>query len=196
GILKFDKYDLDNDPDEKSIVRLSDFCWDSPEAKQAVFNLLKNHDSQRKYVRFQTFDRHSLAYIRDIATVKREIKPGLMFRIINARSTLEQIRYPSSIRGSFKFALTDEYCSWNNQIFVVKIDSGKSTVEVIKDNQSLSNDHFQLDFKCDIAPLSQLIAGYLNYEKLVESGEITRYSDNHIPLEAFPEQENVPRDYF
>ncbi|MFX0061530.1 MAG: enhanced intracellular survival protein Eis, partial [Candidatus Hermodarchaeota archaeon] len=47
GILKFDKYDLDNDPDEKSIVRLSDFCWDSPEAKQAVFNLLKNHDSQR-----------------------------------------------------------------------------------------------------------------------------------------------------
>ncbi|MFX1535824.1 MAG: enhanced intracellular survival protein Eis [Promethearchaeota archaeon] len=196
GILKFDKYDWDNDPDEKSIVRLTDFYWDSPEAKQAVFNLLRNHDSQRKYAIFHTFDRHSLAYIRDIATVKRETKPGIMFRIINVRSTLEQIQYPSGIQGSFKFALTDECCPWNNQIFEVEIDSGKSTVEVIKDNQSLNNDHFQLDFKCDIGPLSQLIAGYLNYDKLVGSGEIIRYSDNHTPLEAFPEQVNVPRDYF
>ncbi len=118
-----------------------------------------------------------------------------MLRIINVQSVLEQIHYPTWIQGSFTFSVIDNQCPWNNQIFTIDIKDGRAAVDAIS-NSSTTNNHIQLDFKCDIGSLSQLIAGYLSYDKLFESTEIMKYSDNRLPSKAFPEQLNVPRDFF
>lgn len=194
-ILNFKKFVWKADPEDKSVIRLDEFFWETPLAKQAVFNLLKNHDSQRKFIEIFTFDRYIHAYIKDIESLKRQIWPGIMFRIVNAKFVLEKIHYPDSIDGSFTFSLTDNHCPWNNKIFLVEIKESSANVNDIPHNSTATKE-IQLDFKIDIGSLSQLIAGYLNYDELVESEDIIKYSDNQIPSKVFPVQINSPRDFF
>lgn len=187
AIVSFHKFDWNKPHTDDNRIDLLEYFWINEDAKKAILNFLKNHDSQRKFAIFREIEDHTELYLTDTEKIERKEYPGIMFRVVHVVKALEQIKIPA-ITGKFTFKIHDDQCEWNDGVFKIVINREK--VDITKDDSQ------SYDFECGIGTFSQLYAGYSSYEKLLKIGDIKVYSDNDIPSVVFPEMSNLPRDEF
>ncbi|MHA1448059.1 MAG: GNAT family N-acetyltransferase [Candidatus Hodarchaeales archaeon] len=186
--LFFPKYDGEM-PSRKNAIAVKDYFWNSPLVRQAVFNFLHDHDSQREYILMREIEPLAIyLFLKDCRTLERKTSPGMMFRVVDVKKALESVVYPVEYSGKCAFAITDKQCPWNNKNFLLEVNDGAGSVKIIE--------AVDIDFEADIGPFSQLFSGFFSYQKLVDAGEINRTSSSNEPGRIFPEMYNLPRDFF
>jgi predicted acetyltransferase len=149
-----------NEMEKKNETLLvTEIFYSDHEAKQEIFNLLRNHRDQREYGGLVLpKDENVIDLFHNPRIYQRKIKVNSMLRIINLKKVLETLEYP---KNDFQITLDikDPYCNWNNKIWLLKKKSGEIEVKELKSAQDL-------DLTIDIGRLTQLICGFRSIKEL------------------------------
>lgn len=90
-----------------------------------------------------------------------------MTRVVNVVRALETIDLDGTVK-EVNIAVKDDFLSFNNGVFSIKSENGKTTVKKTENEP---------DFFCDVRTLSQLLTGYVSLKEAVYMGLAAVKSD-------------------
>ena len=176
-------------PERTILIR--EVFWLDHKAKQTIFNFLWSHRDQREYVLgWFPVNENIIDLLRTPRIEFRRIGENSLLRIIDVKTVLENLEYPSS-DFSISIHIDDEFCPWNNGLFTLTSNGKGIKVEF----NELSEE--SADIEIDIGYFAQLVAGFRTVRDLLEFGFI---SVSHEKLELleklFPKTNNYLHNFF
>ncbi len=133
------------------------------EARLGIFRFLRDHDSQINEVSLRTAPGVPVRPYMNDPRCKYDLEPGFMGRIVDVKQAFEAKVHPPSLAGQVRIGLKDEFCSWNNGSFTLKIDGGEAVV---------TPGTAEVDFTTDIKCLSAIYIGFMTLEGAHDLGKI------------------------
>jgi predicted acetyltransferase len=106
-----------------------------------------------------------------------------MVRILDIKKCFEQLDYNPSINEELYFKTEDKILTENTGIWKLQIENGKGHISKVEQIESIPNEILDLT----INQLSQVLVGYSNIEKLLESHS-KRIPNSWRQKELFPEK--------
>lgn len=175
---------------EDDNLKVKDFVPLNNEARRGLWNYICQHDSMIKQVEMITTEREPLFYSLHNPSIKSELIPYGMVRIVSAEAFLKQ--YPfcwDQVSEEITLQLEDTFAPWNNQTFLLK---NRSVSVLTPSNISQAN-----TIKLDINALSTVLFGYKRPNELQQIGAIS--GDEYL-LERWekmiPRSQSFIYDYF
>ncbi|MFX1278265.1 MAG: enhanced intracellular survival protein Eis [Promethearchaeota archaeon] len=174
---------------ERTII-INETFWLNQTAKQTIFNFLWSHRDQRKYVVGGFSESEIIIDLLKTPRVKvRQTTANSLLRIIDIKTVLKNIEYPID-NFTISLHIHDEYCPWNDGIFILKSEGKSIEVEYMKSSMTA-------DIELDIGHLAQLIGGFRTVYDLLKFNFISIKKDKFELLEAlFPKKNNFMCDHF
>jgi predicted acetyltransferase len=167
-------------------IYLSEIFWYDRDTRQALFNFLKTHVDQRKYILFSSAEPNILASLKEARAKANEVFSGSMARIVNLKAILESFDYPIDVE--LVLYVKDDMCGWNDGKFKLKISNGKAVIEKTEEKP---------DVTIDIGSLTQMVVGFTNASVLYETWDIDCSKEFLSTLDRlFPLKNNFFRDFF
>jgi len=143
-----------------SALDISEVIVTTRDAFFTILDFIKKHTDQTNEFRWRVID-EELDFINFIEkyAVKIEIKPSVMFRVVDVKSALEALDYPKAIADSITLLIHDKYAEWNNGYFELTVKNGKVKCQKIEKSEA--------DLEIDINSFTQLFIGYKTIEHLI-----------------------------
>jgi predicted acetyltransferase len=168
---------------------IEEFVALNGEARKGLCNFICQHDSMIKELVITTYERDPLIYSLQNPSIKIELLPYFMVRILDAEGFLK--RYPfnwAEIRDGISIKISDPYASWNDKTFFLK---DKKVYIIEKDSKD------QKGITLSINALSTILFGYKRPCELYEIGHIIGSEDEIQKLEnVIPQQQTFFNDFF
>jgi len=141
---------------------VEELVYDSLRAKKALFYFIYLHDAQACQIIWQApADDNTFLLLDNPDEHKLEIQSGMMVRVVNAKSVLENYPFDPTLKESFTMKIDDIYAPWNNAVFKVEVEDGRAKVEV------LGSDALA-DLRCSIQAFSQVAIGYIGLKEAAQ----------------------------
>jgi predicted acetyltransferase len=141
------------------------------EARLGIFRFLRDHDSQLKEIVLRTAPNVPVTPYLNNPRCKFEIVAGFMARIVDVKQAFEAKSYPAGLAGKVRFRIKDDFCSWNNRSFTLKIEGGKAKV---------TSGTSDTDFSTDICCLAAIFTGFWSLRDAYEYGRVHDISPEDI----------------
>ncbi|QKS70562.1 GNAT family N-acetyltransferase [Paenalkalicoccus suaedae] len=114
-------YEVKNDH-----MTVSEIIWLDPEAREALFTLMSQHDSMAETFTL-TLAHDEMPFLLPDPKVKREVNSYFMARIIDVESLLTLVRFHFKEGERVLLSIHDELCPWNTGIFQLEASSAPPT---------------------------------------------------------------------
>ncbi|MEH7238188.1 GNAT family N-acetyltransferase [Bacillus sp. JJ1562] len=175
-------YILYESKDNKMIVE--EFVPINFEARRGLWNFICQHDSMISELEMITYEKEPLFFaLKKQKTVKREVSPYFMVRIVDVESFLKEYKFARN--ETLKLKITDPFARWNEKTFLVK----EGVVRITNETEGA--------LKLSVNALSTTLFGHKRPTELFEAGMI---SGDESDLEAFekmvPNRQAYMYDYF
>lgn len=191
GVGGYLVYMIEETSDGDSRLTVTDMAYTSREARVSLLAFLANHEGQIDIVRIRTPpDALVLDEIEDPNDFEYTVRPGPMVRLVDVRSALEGIEYPTEVEGSARVHVEDAEASWNDGTFEISISGGEASVEEIDAEPAVT---------LPIGALSQLFVGYRSLGELKRSSDaVDLHAEGGAELvaDAFPGRSVFLREHF
>lgn len=133
------------------------------EARLGIYRFLRDHDSQISEISLRTAPDVPVRPYMNNPRCHYNLEPGCMGRIGDVKQAFEAKVYPPSLAGQVRMRIKDDFTSWNNGTFTLKIEGGKATV---------TSGTAEVDFTTDIKCLSAIYIGFMTLEEAYDLGKI------------------------
>lgn len=141
-------------------MKVEEFVAVTSEARKGLWNFICQHDSMITNLELITHEREPLLFaLQKQKTVKREVSPYFMVRIVDAEVFLKE--YEFATNEEIKLQIIDTYAPWNEKTFSV---SNQSVSAVEESNDSI---------KLSINALSTILFGHQRPTELFQAGLIS-----------------------
>ncbi|MEH7226242.1 GNAT family N-acetyltransferase [Bacillus sp. JJ1566] len=139
------------------------------EARRGLWNFICQHDSMISELEMTTYEKEPLFFaLKMQKTVKREVSPYFMVRIVDVESFLKEYKFARN--EELKLQVADPFAPWNEKTFLIK----EGEVRVTKEKEGA--------LKLSINALSTALFGHKRPTELFAAGMIDGAENN---LEAF-----------
>ncbi len=175
---------------DRTVLRILEAPAVDYSAKTALLRFLANHESQVDTIRlYGPPDSRLFPDVTDPSSVKLEIKPGPMARLVDVEKALKTIGYPSDVDGNLTLRIRDDFATWNDATYRLDIDSGSPEVHSCDDDP---------DVTIDIQSLTSLLVGTQSIDELSTRNTITIHQSDHrnFLATAFPPHDVYLREKF
>ncbi|MCC3358596.1 GNAT family N-acetyltransferase [Bacillus sp. REN16] len=160
-------YILYESKDNKMVVE--EFVPVNFEARRGMWNFICQHDSMISELEMTTYEKEPLFFaLKKQKTVKREVTPYFMVRIVDIESFLTKYKFTGN--ETVKLQITDPFATWNEKTFLVK----EGEVHVTNETEGA--------LKLSINALSTALFGHKRPTELFAAGMINGAESE---LEAF-----------
>jgi predicted acetyltransferase len=177
----------------KMVIHEMAYCnlW----AQKSIFGFMHSHQSQATTVSWPApLNDRTYLYLKDTIQPKPtntiRIYPFMCGRVVDVKKALENCHFPKNLSFSFTMNIKDAYAPWNHQKFIVVLEKGTVSVEIIYRET--------VDFECSINTFSQLFFGALSVQEAIAWHKII--FSNSIKIEdlskIFFKKNNYINEYF
>ncbi|MEH7380719.1 GNAT family N-acetyltransferase [Bacillus sp. JJ1533] len=175
-------YILYETKDEKMTVE--EFVPVNAEARRGLWNFICQHDSMIAELEMITYEKEPLFFaLKKQKTVKREVLPYFMVRIVDVESFLKEYKFAGN--ETLKLQITDPFAPWNEKTLLVK--EGK--VQVTEETEGA--------LKLSINALSTVLFGHKRPSELCAAGMIDGAdSDVEAFEKVIPDRPAYMYDFF
>jgi len=186
-------YSLVPDPYQKGLreFHVRELVYSDDSHYLQLLNFIFNHAIQAEKVYLHaSLDDLLLDRISEPESVRKEITPGAMVRIVDVQQALENFPVDESLKGSVTLNVDDSFLPWNEGNFTLEIEGGK--IEVKKGGTS------EADAQININSLAQMYTGYLKPPTAIKLGRLNVISQEKLDLlnNLFPLYRTYLKDYF
>ncbi|WP_099364606.1 GNAT family N-acetyltransferase [Fredinandcohnia onubensis] len=102
-----------------SKMTVEEFVPVNVEARQGLWNFICQHDSMISELEMITFEKEPLFFaLKKQKTVKREVSPYFMVRIVDVESFLQEYKFTGN--ETIKLQITDPFAAWNEKTFLIE----------------------------------------------------------------------------
>lgn len=141
-------------------MKVEEFVPVNFEARRGLWNFICQHDSMISELEMITYEKEPLFFaLKKQKTVKREVHPYFMARIVDVESFLTEFTFAGN--ETVKLQITDPYATWNENTYLVK----NGTVNVTDDHEGA--------LQLSINAISTALFGHQRPTELFEAGMIT-----------------------
>ncbi|MHA1744093.1 MAG: GNAT family N-acetyltransferase [Candidatus Heimdallarchaeota archaeon] len=168
-------------------VRLivSDQLIGTEQARLTLFDYLKKHTDQLKdFKLYLSGDEKPLDYFIELweEDIQYQISGGPMFRVVDIKAALQQLRFPPELTTEFTLKVTDPLAPWNEEPIKLQITAGNLAITKVKPEE-------EAEVQLDIKAFTQLFVGYRTVKDLLRLQKITIKDELRKPLlQAFPKR--------
>ena len=171
GYLIYDNQDKGVGAEFEVNTRFREWAALDHDARLGIFRFLRDHDSQIKEITMRTPpDVPVIPYLNN-PRCEYKISAGFMARIVDVKQAFEAKSYPKGLAGQVRFRVKDDYCTWNNDTFTLKIEDRKATV---------STGVSEVDFLTDICTLAAIFTGFWTLREAFEYRKIKGISREDV----------------
>lgn len=161
-------YDLENE-----VMHIKEMIYLNQEAKYGIWNYISAHFSMVTQVTGANYTGDAIAFQFDDSEIQETIEPYIMARIVDVKGFLEE--YPFQVTDEnlrLYFKVTDPAASWNNGIFYVGWEDGRTVCEV--------SEEFERAYliELDIQTLTTMMMGYKRPTYLYNNDRL--FMDYHL----------------
>ena len=150
-------------------MTIEEFVPVNVEARHGLWNFICQHDSMISELEMISYEQEPLFFaLKRQKTVKREVSPYFMVRIVDVESFLQEYKFAGN--EMIKLQITDPFAPWNEKTFLIK--DGK--VRITDDTDGA--------IKLSINALSTALFGHQRPNELFAVGMI---AGSEIEIEAF-----------
>ncbi|RFB18063.1 GNAT family N-acetyltransferase [Bacillus sp. HNG] len=154
------------------------------EARRGLWNFICQHDSMISELEMITYEKEPLFFaLKKQKTVKREVLPYFMVRIVDVESFLKEYKFAGN--ETLRLQISDPFASWNEKTFLVK----EGEVRVVNATEGA--------LKLSINALSVALFGHKRPTELLAAGMIEGADQD---IEAFekmiPNRDAYMYDFF
>ena len=112
-----------------------------------------------------------LFMLTDPRRLTRNVKDSLWIRLIDVQKALESRSY--NVTGTLVFKINDAFCSWNDEVFELEIQSGGVHCSVSKKSP---------DLVVDVSDFASTYLGTIGFSKLKNSGRLEEHTQGSVKL--------------
>ena len=112
-----------------------------------------------------------LFMLTDPRRLTRNVKDSLWIRLIDVQKALESRSY--NVTGTLVFKINDAFCSWNDEVFELEIQSGGVHCSVSKKSP---------DLVVDVSDFASTYLGTIGFSKLKNSGRLEEHTQGSVNL--------------
>lgn len=173
-----------------NILRIKEMGFLNEEARHALWNFVSAHFSMIECVKGTTFTDESLAFLLEDASIKEEIAPYYMARIVDFPEFIARYPFKADLENrQWIFNLDDPMMQCNQGTFCLKIEqNGKASAQKI---------NAQTEDSIDIQTLATMLMGYKRPAYLAQIGRLkTNESIIDMLEDAIEQQTPYISDYF
>ncbi|CAM3363484.1 enhanced intracellular survival protein Eis [Marinicrinis lubricantis] len=171
-------------------MHIEELIYVSEKARQALWNLIGNHDSMARELTLQAPADDDLTYVLDDPRIGQEIVPYFMARIVEVKGFIEAYPFARGEEIAFSLHVTDQHAPWNDGGFHIRIDEdGRASVNKL---DVLEQAEGRQSIACSIQHLTAWLLGYTSDERLLrkecisgDSETIARFSNRLTGLTTY-----------
>jgi predicted acetyltransferase len=150
-------------------MKIHELVYLDEDSRRTLWQFIANHDSVIREVSFSAPCNDRFAFTLREPTVRQELRPYFMARIVDVAGLLERLPFRSG-GGTERLVLQvrDEHAPWNDGTFTIAVDEvGIREVAYAQRREDGGG------ISCDIRTLSAMLTGYLRPSFLREIGRLT-----------------------
>lgn len=158
---------------ENSKMTVEEFVPLHNEARNGLWNFIRQHDSMIKELEMTISENEPLLYTLQEPRVKAEIKPYFMGRIVDVEQFLKQYELNwNNVQQEVILHITDSFAPWNN----VSVRLANREIKIMKEET------IDKGIKLDINALSTIMFGY---KRPLELNELEFITGSEEEIQAF-----------
>ncbi|RHW39535.1 GNAT family N-acetyltransferase [Lysinibacillus yapensis] len=147
------------------------------EARKGIWNFVSAHKSMVYNAYGKTAGNEPVAFLLEDSEIMQKVSPYFMARIVDVEKFLQ--RYPFDEPDfHIRFQVSDRLIEWNNGIYDIKSENGKTTIIMIDEN-----DREDLTVGMSVQTLATMLLGYKRPKYLEKIERIKGNGDVIVVLE-------------
>ena len=140
---------------ENEVFQIKEMIWLTQEAKYGIWNYISAHFSMITKVEGANYTGESIAFQFEDSEIDETIRPNVMARIVDVERFLEEYSFQfEDDKLKLYFRISDPAAPWNNGIFHVSWQDGKTVCEKVDSHGSAPL------IEMDIQTLTVMLMGY------------------------------------
>lgn len=149
-------------------MKIHELVYLNEEGRRGLWQFIGNHDSMIRELSFSAPSSDRFAFLLNEPTVRQELHPSFMARIVDVRSFLQQFPFRHAHVGEqYVLHVTDEHAPWNEGTFRLQTDEHGMQIEASANSGEAGG------VSCNIQTLSAMLLGIQRPAFLHELGRLT-----------------------